>query len=72
MPEPEASLQGDYPLARPLYLYVNQAAALPLRGAERDFVDLVLSNQGQEVVKRSGFIPLPEDVRAKIRVELGL
>lgn len=72
MPEPEASLKGDYPLARPLYLYVNQAAASPLRGAERDFVDLVLSGRGQEVIKRSGFIPLPEDVRTKIRIELGL
>ena len=72
LPEPTPSLRGDYPLARPLYLYVNQADSLPLSGAERDFVDLVLSDQGQEVIKRSGFIPLPDEVRSKIRLNLGL
>ncbi len=72
LPEPSASLSGDYPLARPLYLYVNQTATEPLAGAERDFVDLVLSDQGQEIIKRSGFIPLPNDVRVQIRANVGL
>lgn len=71
-PEPGASLSGDYPLARPLYLYVNQPASEPLAGAERDFVDLVLSDQGQEVIERAGFIPLPGELRVNIRADLGL
>lgn len=72
LPEPSASLNGDYPLARLLYLYVNQASSGPLYGAERDFVNLALSDRGQEIIKQSGFIPLPDDVRQKVRASVGL
>ena len=72
LPEPKASLSGAYPLARPLYLYVNQPASSPLTGAERDFADLVLSDEGQEVIEQSGFIALPNDLRGEIRAGLGL
>lgn len=71
-PSAEASLSGQYPLARPLYLYVNQSAASPLHGPERDFVDLVLSTRGQSVISDSGFIPLPHAIRGSIRQRLGL
>lgn len=72
LPTASASLMGQYPLARPLYLYVNQSSELPLHGVERDFLDFVLSEQGQQVVLQAGFIPLPDDLRAEIRLRLGL
>jgi phosphate transport system substrate-binding protein len=59
----ENSLSGDYPIARFLYLYVNadpQAGMTdPLR---REFVKLIFSKQGQEVVAKDGYFPVPASV----------
>lgn len=53
------ALNGTYPLARVLYVYVNKAPNRPLAPMEREFVKMVLSKQGQEVVVKDGYIPLP-------------
>ncbi|MGD8396060.1 MAG: phosphate ABC transporter substrate-binding protein [Candidatus Eiseniibacteriota bacterium] len=45
---------GTYPLARYLYLY----AAGPLDGAIRQYVDWILSDEGQRTVAEVGYIPL--------------
>ena len=49
---------GDYPLARYLYVYVNKKPNTPLPPLEREFLKLVLSRGGQEVVEKDGYIPL--------------
>lgn len=68
----ENAATGDYPLARFLYVYVNKAPNGQLDPITREFVKLVLSKEGQEVVVRDGYVPLPESEAAKHRKALGL
>ena len=55
---PENALSGDYPLSRYLYVYVNKRPGTPLPPLEQEFLKLVLSKTGQEVVGKDGYIPL--------------
>lgn len=72
--EPDAThaIDGTYPLARVLYVYVNKRPNQPLAPLEREFVKLVLSKQGQEVVIKDGFVPMPAAMAAKALVDLGI
>ncbi len=49
---------GKYPLWRFLYIYVNKAPGKPLDPLVKEFVKLVLSKDGQEVVVKDGYLPL--------------
>jgi phosphate transport system substrate-binding protein len=66
------ALAGKFPLARFFYVYVNKAPNKPLSPLDAEFVKLVLSKQGQEVVVKDGYIPLPSKVAAKTMKDLGL
>jgi phosphate transport system substrate-binding protein len=61
-PTYENSLSGSYPLARFLYLYVNQPPGKPLDGLAGEFIKYVLSYEGQELVVRAKFFPLPAKI----------
>ena len=65
---PANAVAGTYPLARFLYVYVNKHPLEPLDPITREFLALVLSRQGQEVVVKDGYIPLPAAVAER---ELG-
>lgn len=54
----ENALSGDYPLSRYLYVYVNKRPGTPLQPLEQEFLKLVLSRAGQEIVGKDGYIPL--------------
>jgi phosphate transport system substrate-binding protein len=56
------AITGKYPLSRFLYIYVNKAPNKPLPPLEREFLKMVLSKQGQEVVVKDGYIPVPEAI----------
>ncbi|MCG7599667.1 phosphate ABC transporter substrate-binding protein [Halomonas sp. McH1-25] len=71
-PTMSSAISGRYPLARPLYLYVNLPPGTQLPPLERAFFDLVLSPGGQALVRESGFVPLPEATLAQARRTLGL
>ena len=60
------AISGDYPLSRFLYVYVNKHPNKPLAPLEREFIKMVLSKAGQEVVVKDGYIPLPAKVVDKI------
>jgi len=60
--DPKNAISGKYPLARFLYVYVNKAPGTPLPPLTTEFIKLVLSRQGQEVVVKDGYIPLPAKV----------
>jgi len=62
---PENAVKGKYPLSRFLYVYVNKKPNQPLQPLEREFVKMVLSKVGQEVVVKDGYIPLPNGVVQK-------
>jgi phosphate transport system substrate-binding protein len=53
-PSEEAVRAGQYPLARFLYLYANASAPQ----APRRFLQFVLSEEGQSLVRRAGGIPI--------------
>jgi phosphate transport system substrate-binding protein len=53
---------GKYPLARFLYIYVNKAPNKPLPPLELEFLKMVLSQTGQQVVEKDGYVPLPATV----------
>lgn len=66
------ALSGKYPLARFLYVYVNKAPNKPVRPVDAEFLKMVLSKQGQEIVEKDGYIPLPAAEVKKARARLGL
>lgn len=59
------AISGKYPLARFLYIYVNKAPNKPLSPLEQEFIKMVLSKTGQNVVIKDGYIPLPSKVVSK-------
>lgn len=68
----ENAIAGRYPLARFLYVYINKEPNRSLPPLEREFLDLILSGDGQAVVQRDGYIPLPARVVEIARRDLGL
>ena len=69
---PENAISGKYPLARFLYVYVNKTPGKPLSPLEGEFIKMVLATQGQKVVVKDGYIPLPSKVAAKALASLEL
>lgn len=57
-PTPDNAVSGEYPLSRYLYIYVNKRPGTPLQPLEREFLKMVLSKSGQEVVGKDGYVPL--------------
>lgn len=58
----ENCLSGDFPLARFLYIYINKKPGEPLDPLVREFIKFVMSKEGQEVVVKDGYFPLPKVV----------
>ena len=54
----EEVTSGKYPLSRFLYVYVNKAPGKPLDPLPLEFLKLMLSKEGQEVVIKDGYMPL--------------
>jgi len=67
---PENAINGSYPLARFLYIYVNKAPGKEMDPITRQFLTMVLSRQGQEVVVKDGYIPLPAKVAEREMTKL--
>jgi phosphate transport system substrate-binding protein len=53
-PTIENVITGAYPISRPLFLYTNAAP----QGVAKNFVDFVLSQEGQVIVKETDFVPV--------------
>jgi phosphate transport system substrate-binding protein len=54
----EEVTSGKYPLSRFLYVYLNKAPGKPLDPLQLEFMKLVFSKEGQEVVVKDGYMPL--------------
>lgn len=61
-PEAEYANSGEYPLARFLYLYVNVDPIKGLDPLRAEFIKLIFSKQGQEVVLKDGYFPVSATV----------
>jgi phosphate transport system substrate-binding protein len=55
---------GTYPLARFLLVYANKAPSKPMDPLTREFLKMVQSRVGQEVVLKEGFFPIPAALAA--------
>jgi phosphate transport system substrate-binding protein len=55
-------LDGSYPLGRFLYLYINKAPGKELDPMVREFCKYIFSKQGQEIVIKDGYMPVPYEV----------
>lgn len=69
-PNPENCLSGDYPLARFLYIYVNKDPKKPMDKLTKEFLNFVLSKQGQEVVAKDGYFPMPASLCDEVKRSL--
>lgn len=67
---PENARSGDYPLSRYLYVYVNKKPDTPLSALEAEFLKLVLSSEGQEIVEKDGYIPVSAEVAQRELLKL--
>ena len=53
-PTLETIRSNAYPISRPLYLYTNGAP----QGVVKEFIDFAYSREGQEIVKKTDFVPI--------------
>ncbi len=53
---------GTYPLSRYLYVNINKAPGKPLDPLVKNFLWYVLSQEGQQIVVKDGFVPLAKEI----------
>ncbi len=63
---------ADYPLARFLLVYVNKKPGTDLDPLRREFVKLIFSQEGQEVVVKDGYLPVSYDIAKATLAEFGI
>ncbi|OLQ75868.1 phosphate ABC transporter substrate-binding protein [Photobacterium proteolyticum] len=68
----ENSLNGSYPLARYLYIYVNKHPNKPMPQLEAEFIKFILSRFGQDMVEKDGYVPLSAAIVSADLAQLGL
>jgi phosphate transport system substrate-binding protein len=61
----ENVVSGDYPLGRYLIVYINKAPGKPADPIATEFLKFVLSKEGQEIVEKDGYLPLPAELVAE-------
>ena len=59
------ALDGNYPLARFLVVYVNKKPNQSLDTLTFEFLKFVLSKEGQMIVEKDGYYPVPAEVAAE-------
>lgn len=59
-PTPETIASGEYPISRPLFIYVNAKAA-ESNPALAPFVDFYLSDKGIGAVGEAGYVDIPKE-----------
>lgn len=57
--------ERKYPISRYLNVYVNKAPGKPLDPLVKEFLTFVLSKEGQQLVVKDGFFPLPASSAAE-------
>ena len=62
MPSQENVTSGKYPLARTYYFYLDRAPGKPLPPAVHEFLQFLLSKQGQQAVAAASLYPVPAEI----------
>jgi phosphate transport system substrate-binding protein len=68
----EYAYTGDYPLARFLYIYVNYKPGSTLDPLRGEFIKMIFSKQGQEVVVKDGYFPITNKLAQQELAKVGL
>jgi phosphate transport system substrate-binding protein len=66
----ENCLSGDYPLARFLFVYVNKKPGAPIDKLTSEFLKFVVSKEGQEIVVKDGYFPVPASVATQVQATI--
>ncbi|RMI15346.1 MAG: phosphate ABC transporter substrate-binding protein [Calditrichaeota bacterium] len=66
----ENVVNRKYPLSRYLYIYIVKNPNKPLDPLVREFLKYVLSYEGQQIVVKDGYLPLPYEVVMEERAKL--
>jgi phosphate transport system substrate-binding protein len=69
---PENAYKGEYPLARFLYVYVNNKPGTELDPLRREFIKYILSRDGQQDVIKDGYFPVTAPIVARSLKAVGL
>jgi len=67
-----ADAVADYPLARFLLIYVNRKPGTELDPLRREFLKLVFSKEGQEIVVKDGYLPVSYEIAKKTLAGVGI
>ncbi len=70
--DPEHAYTGKYPLARFLYVYVNQKPGAELDPLRREFIRFVFSKEGQAAVIKDGYFPVNAKIAGEELAKLGI
>jgi len=68
----EFAYSGDYPLARFLLLTVNYRPGSKLDPLRKEFLKFIFSREGQEVVVKDGYLPLPGTIAKEALGSVGV
>ncbi len=63
---------SDYPLARFLYLYVNYKPGTDLDPLRAEYLKLIFSKDGQEIVIKDGYLPVSAAIAKKDLASVGI
>ncbi len=69
-PSYENVLDGKYPLGRLLYINVVNKPGEEMSTLVKEFVKFILSKEGQEIVVKDGYLPLPASIAQQQRALL--
>ncbi len=69
-PSYENCLSGEYPLARFLLIYINKKPGQALDTLTAEFIKFVQSKEGQAIVIKDGYYPLPKEVVGETQTAL--
>jgi phosphate transport system substrate-binding protein len=56
MPTKATILSGEYPISRPLFMFIDATNGLPDRGPVKIYINFAVSKKGQELVEKAGYI----------------
>lgn len=70
--EPTHAYDGSYPLSRFLYIAVNHDPRKKLDPLRAEFLRFIFSKQGQTLVAKDGYLPLPATIARKALSSAGL
>lgn len=63
-------ISGKYPLGRYLHLYINKRPNKSLDPLRKEFLRYILSKEGQRIVVKDGYLPLPADKVDELRAKI--